>query len=69
MEEYKVINNENVMQFKVSLNDEKATLTYRWYKKDMALMHTNLPEELAKKGIASAMVKYTLEHCKKTIFK
>jgi len=45
------------MQFEITLEDEKAYLTYRYYKEDIAFMHTFVPEELEGRGIASALAK------------
>lgn len=58
---YNVINNERQQRFEVHHEDETAYLEYRFYKKDIALMHTFVPESLEGKGIASSLAQYALE--------
>ena len=41
--QYAVINNEASQQLEVWIAGEAATLTYRYYKKDIAFMHTTVP--------------------------
>ncbi len=60
-----IINNEEQQQFEYRAGDELATLTYKFYKKDIAFMHTNVPDSLAGKGIASALAEYAFEYAKK----
>jgi len=50
-----VVNNEQQQQFEIELDGEKASLTYRFYKKDIALMHTTVPKAMEGKGIASTL--------------
>lgn len=54
---YDIRNNEQEQQLEVLLMGEKATLTYRFYKKDIAFMHTYVPPALEGKGIAGALAK------------
>ena len=65
---YNVVNNEKEMQFEIELDGEKASLTYRFYKKDIAFMHTTVPKAMEGKGIASTLAKaafsYAAEHKK-----
>ena len=58
---YSVVNNESELKFEVHLDGELAYLEYRFYKKDIALMHTVVPDSLGGKGIASALAHYALE--------
>ena len=58
---YNVVNNENNQRFEVHEENETAYLEYRYYKKDIALMHTFVPESLEGKGIASSLAQYALE--------
>ncbi|MGJ1204083.1 GNAT family N-acetyltransferase [Sphingobacterium lactis] len=51
----KIINNEENLQFEYAEGDEIARLEYRFYKKDIALMHTVVPESMAGKGVATAL--------------
>jgi len=37
------------------MDGEKAILTYRFYKQDIAFMHTMVPKSLEGKGIATAL--------------
>lgn len=64
MNEFEVTNNEKQMQFEIATNGEVASLEYRFYKKDIALMHTSVPDTLNGKGIASALAHYALEWAK-----
>ena len=61
MEPIKVINNADQQQFEVHMDDHVAVLIYRFYKNDIALMHTEVPAALENKGIASALAKYAFE--------
>lgn len=54
---YEVVNNRENQQLEVRLNGEIAQLTYRYYKKDIAFMHTTVPETMAGKGVASALAR------------
>jgi len=63
-ESYQIINNETNLQFELSLNGDLAYLSYRYYKKDIALMHTFVPETLAGKGIASALAVHAFNFAK-----
>lgn len=59
-----IINNTQQQQFEVHSEGEIAILVYRFYKNDIALMHTEVPEKLEGKGIASALAKHALEWAK-----
>lgn len=52
------------MQFEYREGDEIAKLEYRFYKKDIALMHTEVPKALGGKGIASALAEYAFDYAK-----
>jgi predicted GNAT family acetyltransferase len=60
-----IINNEEQQQFEYRAGDELATLIYKFYKKDIAFMHTNVPDSLAGKGVASALAEYAFAYAKK----
>ncbi|MCW3109794.1 MAG: N-acetyltransferase [Segetibacter sp.] len=64
MDNFEVTNNEKQMQFQVHTDGEIASLQYRFYKKDIAMMHTEVPDRLSGKGIASALAHYALEWAK-----
>jgi predicted GNAT family acetyltransferase len=59
-----ITNNTQQQQFEVRINDNLAVLVYRFYKNDIALMHTNVPDALEGQGIASALAKHALEWVK-----
>lgn len=59
-----ITNNEEQQQFEYREGDVLATLTYRFYKKDIAFMHTEVPESLAGKGIASALAAAAFEYAR-----
>ena len=62
---YDVKNNTNNQRFEIHEDGEIAYLEYRFYKKDIALMHTVVPEALGGKGIASALAEYAFDYAKK----
>ena len=61
---YQVTNNEKNQRFEIAIESEIAYLEYRWYKGDLALMHTTVPKEFEGKGIASSLAKFALEYAK-----
>ncbi|MEP6583356.1 MAG: GNAT family N-acetyltransferase [Ginsengibacter sp.] len=63
-EAYKVLNNEKLMHFEIHEGDEIALLEYRYYKKDIAFMHTEVPDKMGGKGVASALAAYAFEYAK-----
>jgi predicted GNAT family acetyltransferase len=64
MSDIKVINNTVNQQFEVHMDNEVAVLIYRFYKNDIALMHTEVPEMLEGKGVASTLAKHAFEWAK-----
>ena len=50
-----VKNNETDLQFELEEGNKIATLVYRFYKKDIAFMHTFVPDSMKGKGVASAL--------------
>jgi uncharacterized protein len=63
-QEYTVIDNKDQQRFEVHQSGATAYLEYRFYKKDIALMHTLVPANLEGKGIASALAHHALEWAK-----
>lgn len=63
-EKVTVINKLENQQFQAIVHEELAYLEYRWLKKDLALMHTFVPESLEGKGLASALAKFALDYAK-----
>ena len=58
-----VSNNKKLFRFEIVLeNGEFATLTYRWLKGSMVLMHTLVPKTAQTQGIGSKLVKGVLEY-------
>ena len=62
--EIQISNNEINQRFETNVANQIAFLEYRWYKGDLALMHTLVPEQLAGKGLGSALAKFALEYAK-----
>lgn len=60
-QQYIVTNNEKEQRFEIHEENELAYLEYRYYKNDIALMHTFVPETLEGKGMASALAHYALD--------
>lgn len=48
-EQYKIFNNEKLMHFEIHEEDFIAFLEYRYYKKDIAFMHTEVPDSMSGK--------------------
>ena len=59
-----IINNEKLSRFETEINGEFALLDYRFYKGNLALVHTFVPESARGKGIAPALAKFALEYAK-----
>ena len=59
-----VVNNVEKSRFEVFLNGEYAFIDYRYYHKDIAFMHTTVPDAFRGKGIASAMAVEALDFAK-----
>ena len=59
-----ITNNEKHSRFETEVNGEFAYLEYRFYKGDIALMHTFVPESARGMGLAAALAKYSLEYVK-----
>ena len=58
-------NNKEQMQFEYREDDEIAYLQYRFYKnKNIAFMHTVVPESMKGKGVGSALAKFAFEYAK-----
>lgn len=58
-----VTNNKEANRFEYAENNEMAYLEYRFYKtKDIALMHTVVPENLKGKGVATTLAKAAFEY-------
>ena len=62
--DYKIDNNEKLMHFEIRENDDVAFLEYRFYKNDIAFMHTEVPEGLGGRGVASALAAHAFKFAK-----
>ncbi len=49
------------MHFEIHDGSDVAFLEYRYYKKDIAFMHTEVPENMSGKGVASTLAKYAFQ--------
>ena len=63
-EGYKIVNNEKLMHFEIHEGDAIAYMEYRFYKNDIAFMHTEVPESMGGKGVASALAEYAFKFAK-----
>ena len=59
-----IINNTKLSRFETEINGEFAYVDYRYYKDDIALMHTFVPDMARGKGISSALAKFALDYVK-----
>ena len=59
-----VINNTDELQFEFESDGLKAYLTYRFYKRDIAFMHTFVPKQLEGRGIATQLAKAAFAYAK-----
>ena len=60
-----VVNNKRAFRFEILLPDgEYATLTYRWLKGNMVLMHTLVPAAARGKGAGGVLVRYVLDYAR-----
>lgn len=63
-QDFKIRNNTVNQQFEIEAEGEIAYLSYRFYKSDIAFMHTFVPKILEGKGVASALAKYAFNYAK-----
>jgi predicted GNAT family acetyltransferase len=61
----KINKNENLRRYEIEIDGEFAYIEYQFYKDDIALMHTFVPESARGKGFAPALAKFALEDVKK----
>lgn len=66
---FEVVNNKELMRFEVNLNGEFAFIEYKWYKGDIAFMHSVVPESFGGKGIGSKMARAGLDYAAKESLK
>lgn len=62
MEKINVVNNKALLRFEILLNGEFALLTYRFYKNNLALMHTTVPTAMKGKGFGTKLVLAAIDY-------
>jgi uncharacterized protein len=62
---FTVINDTYHLAFVVGLDGEQATIDYRYYKQDIAFLHSYVPEPFRGKGIAKALAETALAFARK----
>lgn len=61
---YQVVNNVKKFRFEVISGSQVSKLDYRLGRDTIALVHTEVPEELSGQGIGSTLVKTALQHAR-----
>ena len=61
---YQVVNNVKKFRFEVVSGSQTSKLDYRMGRNTIALVHTEVPEELSGQGIGSSLVKTALQHAR-----
>ncbi len=64
VKEYNPVHNEKLLRFEIQEGNSVAFLEYRYYKKDIAFMHTEVPENMEGRGVASALTDYAFKFAK-----
>ena len=64
MEPVNITNNERQQQFQASVDGEIAYMEYRLKDDMVVLMHTDVPERLSGKGIATAIAAFAFRYAK-----
>lgn len=64
MEPFTIINNQERQQFQTTIDGETAYLEYRLHDGMLVLMHTEVPEKLGGKGVATALAAYGFGYAK-----
>ncbi len=59
-----IVNNPTNQQFQVFLEDEMAFLEYRLSDNMIVLMHTEVPEKLGARGIATALAAFAFDYAR-----
>ena len=60
--EYTIKNNEQQNRFETQIEGKIALVDYKLFEGGISFLHTEVPEELAGKGIASALSKHVLDY-------
>ena len=64
MESYNIINNEQQQQFQLYIDGELAFLEYRLQNGMIVLMHTDVPDKLGGRGVATSLAAAAFEHAR-----
>ena len=64
MESINIINNERQEQFQAAVDGEIAYMEYRLKDDMIVLMHTDVPEQLSGKGIATSLAAFAFKYAK-----
>ena len=64
MEPLSISDNQQNQQFEIFLEDERAYLEYRIKEGALYLMHTEVPDKLGGKGIASALAAHAFNYAR-----
>jgi predicted GNAT family acetyltransferase len=64
MTPYNILNNSQNQQFEVFVDEDRAFLEYRMRDGMLFLMHTEVPEKIGGKGIASALAEYAFHYAR-----
>ena len=60
--EYTIKKNEQRNRFEIEIEGEVALVDYKLFDGGISFLHTEVPEEFAGKGIASALAKHVLDY-------
>jgi uncharacterized protein len=64
MESINIVNNERQEQFQASVDGEIAYMEYRFKDDMIVLMHTDVPDRLSGKGIATSLAAFAFKYAK-----
>jgi len=64
MEPLTITDNQQNQQFEIWLDDDRAYLEYRIKDGNLVLMHTEVPDKLGGKGIASALAAHAFNYAR-----
>ncbi|MTI39833.1 GNAT family N-acetyltransferase [Fulvivirga lutimaris] len=59
-----IVNNKTNGQFETIINGHKAELQYRIRENTIFYMHTGVPKELERQGVATALAKFGLDYAR-----
>ena len=62
--QYNIINNASQNRFELTLDGKTSVIEYKLIDSIISFTHTEVPPELQRNGIASAMAKYAMEYAR-----